>query len=423
MRFGWLLRVCASSSAPRELSFSSTIISLVLSLIASPSNFLFCFAMYKDPHKNLRTPFNLLILNIAAADFVQGSAVLPLSAAFHGLEGVGKFSAKLLKALHLFFFISCTASIISIAALAVDRCISVAYPLKYRLESTYSRSIRISIIIWLISAGLSFLYLQVDFILYIFVFVNCVILLTVIILVFVQFWIGRRLKRNRERPEFRRPSSTNPNLNIQGRNWNSRMVKRDAKVTRSFFSILMFFLLLMTPSFVFAYLLNFCHFCDCVSYHIFRDLHFLFVLFPSSINPFLFGWRMPRFRRALRTIISRKLRNVDQVDQPDQAADQSTGPIESSNCLEERSNRLLRLENACSSSHKIFVIHRSKCRYWSPQTGEPVYDYGMNGTYKRTDGVTNKSFQTDPENNETTSDAQPQENTTRENGYRVTSVL
>lgn len=415
MSFGLLLQVCAGSSAPRELSFSSTIISLVLSLVASPSNFLFCFAMYKDPHKNLRTPFNLFILNIAAADLVQGFAVLPLSAAFHGLEGVGKFSPKLIRAMHLFFFISCTASIISIAALAVDRCISVSYPLKYRSKSTYSRSIRICIIVWLISAGLSFLYLQIDFILYTFVFVNCVILLTVIILVFVQYWIGRRLKKNRERREFRRPSLTNGNVNMYGRNW-KKMVKRDAKVTRTFFSILMFFLLLMAPSFVFAYLLNFCPSCDCVSYHIFRDLHFLLVLFPSSVNPFLFGWRMPRFRRALRTIISRNSRNVDQ-------ADQNTWQIESSTYSEERGSRF---ENACRS-HNVFVVRRSKCGYWSPPRGDPVCDNSINGIYKRTNGtlsvgVINKSYQTYP--------TEPQDlpapeasNTTRENVYRPTSIV
>ncbi|XP_031550996.1 melanocyte-stimulating hormone receptor-like [Actinia tenebrosa] len=389
MSFGWLLQVCASSSAPRELSLSSTIISLVLSLVASPSNFLFCLAMYKDPHKNLRTPFNIFILNIAAADFVQGSAVLPLSAAFHGLEGVGKFSPQLLRALHLFFFISCTASIISIAALAVDRCISVSYPLKYRSKSTYSRSIRISIIIWFISAGLSFLYLQVDFILYIFVFVNSVILLTVIILLFVQFWIGRRLKKNRERREFRRPSLTNSIASMHGRNWN-KMVKRDAKVTRTFFSILMLFLLLMAPSFIFAYLLNFCPSCDCVSYHVFRDLHFLFVLFPSSVNPFLFGWRLPHFRRTLRTIISRRSRNVGQ----DRSAGQQ---LESSTFEEDNSCKFYRIVNTnCSSAHKIFVIRRSKCGQWSPAR-DPVCDNILNGTNKTTDGVLNKSYQRYPE--------------------------
>lgn len=336
MSFGWQSQHCFNSTAPRELSFSSTAISLVLFVVAAPWNFLICFTIYKNPHKNLRTPFNLLILNVALADLIQGIAVLPLSAAYHGLEGFQKASTSLLKALHLFFFISCTASIMSIGALAVDRCISISYPLKYRSKSTYSRSIRISIMIWLISTGISVVYFHVDFIVYTFVFVNCVLLLTVAVLLFVQFWVNKSLRNHRERREFRPPSQiSRADNNTTFDSYRNKMVKHHTRVTRTFLAILMAFLFLNTPSFVFAYVLNFCRTCDCDTYHIFRDLHFLFVLFPSSVNPFLFGFRLPHFKRALITIISRKPQTSEtqlQIDMTSTADDGLSQVKPGTNC-------------------------------------------------------------------------------------------
>lgn len=310
MSFRWQSNHCSNSTAPKELAFSSAVISLCFCVVAAPWNLLICLTIYRDPHKNLRTPFNLLILNVALADLIQGVVVLPLSAAYHGMEGFQIASSQLLKALHISFFISCTASITSIGALAVDRCIAVSYPLKYRSKSSYSRSVRISILIWLISAGLSFLYFYVDFIMYTFVFVNCVILVTVCVLLVVQYWVKRSLRIHRERREFRLSTEINKEIKISSLDgYRSKMVMRHTRMTRTFLAILMAFLLLSTPSFVFAYVLNFCTTCGCDTIHVFRDLHFLFVLFPSSVNPFLFGLRLPHFKRALMVVISRKKRN------------------------------------------------------------------------------------------------------------------
>ncbi|XP_020915996.1 histamine H2 receptor-like [Exaiptasia diaphana] len=311
MSFSWQRNNCSGSAAPKELSFSTAIISLGFCVVAAPCNLLICLTIYKDPHKNLRTPFNLLILNVALADLIQGVLVLPLSAAYHGMEGFQNASSQLLKALHLFFFISCTASIMSIGALAVDRCIAVSYPFRYRSESSYSRSVRISILIWLISASLSFVYFHVDFIIYTFVFVNSVILVTVFVLIVVHHWVKRSLRNHRKRREFQLSTDFNKKIKKSSsfNGHRGKMIMRHTRMTHTFLAILMAFLLLSTPSFVFAYLLNFCNICGCNTLHVFRDLHFLFVLFPSSVNPFLFGLRLPHFKRALMVVISRRKRN------------------------------------------------------------------------------------------------------------------
>ena len=124
MVFGGPLE-CRNSTAPPTLSFFSSAVSSLLMLITVPGNLLICLAVAKDPYKTLRSPFNLFLLNISAADLVVGLLVLPLSIAFHFLEGIGIMFAPLIKSLHLSFFISCSASVLGIAALSLDRYLEV----------------------------------------------------------------------------------------------------------------------------------------------------------------------------------------------------------------------------------------------------------------------------------------------------------
>ncbi|XP_048586540.1 5-hydroxytryptamine receptor 7-like [Nematostella vectensis] len=305
MRFGGPPE-CGNISGMPVLSFSSTGISLLLTCISAPTNVCICLAIYKDPYKNLKTAFNLLIVNITLADLLQGLIVMPLSVAFHALEGSNTMSIPLIRSLHVFTFLSCTASVLSIAALAIDRCFSITNPLQYRAKLTYRRSLKVSLMVWLFSIALTFLYFQVDFIAYTFVYVNSVLLLTLAVLFLVQIQVWSSLRRHRKKLKLMTlPSYTN-GVNICVRNEDKLLQKRDTKVTKTFLTLLAFFLILNAPAFIFAYLLNFCDNCSCNTIHIFRDIHFLSLLFPSSINPFLFGWRLPNFKRALQKVVLRR---------------------------------------------------------------------------------------------------------------------
>lgn len=292
MVFGGPLE-CRNSSAPHTLSFITSAMSSLLMLITVPGNLLICVAVVKDPFKTLRSPFNLFLLNIAAADLVVGLAVLPLSITYHSLEGMGIKYDVLTKALHLSFFISCTASVLGIAALSIDRYVCVTSPMKYRLRLKSLQVKRASLIIWLTSVICPFTYLYVDFIIYTFVFANGTILFTLLVLVFVNHKIHRSLQTQRQQLQ----------ILADGESLRTNLSQRDARVTKTFLFFLGSFLVLTLPALTFSYVLNFCSSCNCRTIHIFRDLQFLSILFPSSVNPFIYALRLPNLRRAI-TIIS-----------------------------------------------------------------------------------------------------------------------
>lgn len=292
MVFGGPLE-CRNSSAPQTLSFITSAMSSLLMLITVPGNLLICVAVVKDPFKTLRSPFNLFLLNIAAADLVVGLAVLPLSITYHSLEGIGIKYDVLTKALHLSFFISCTASVLGIAALSIDRYVCVTSPMKYRLRLKSLQVKRASLIIWLTSVICPFTYLYVDFIIYTFVFANGTILFTLLVLVFVNHKIHRSLQTQRQQLQ----------ILADGESLRTNLSQRDARVTKTFLFFLGSFLVLTLPALTFSYVLNFCSSCNCRTIHIFRDLQFVSILFPSSVNPFIYALRLPNLRRAI-TIIS-----------------------------------------------------------------------------------------------------------------------
>lgn len=292
MVFGGPLE-CRNSSAPQTLSFITSAMSSLLMLITVPGNLLICVAVVKDPFKTLRSPFNLFLLNIAAADLVVGLAVLPLSITYHSLEGIGIKYDVLTKALHLSFFISCTASVLGIAALSIDRYVCVTSPMKYRLRLKSLQVKRASLIIWLTSVICPFTYLYVDFIIYTFVFANGTLLFTLLVLVFVNHKIHRSLQTQRQQLQ----------ILADGESLRTNLSQRDARVTKTFLFFLGSFLVLTLPALTFSYVLNFCSSCNCRTIHIFRDLQFVSILFPSSVNPFIYALRLPNLRRAI-TIIS-----------------------------------------------------------------------------------------------------------------------
>ena len=293
MQFGGPV-TCSNTSAPVQLSLSSAAISFVLGIITSPANLLICLVVAKDPNKNLRTPFNLFIVNIAIADLLVGSVVLPLSVAFHVCESMGLFYPQLIKVLHMSVFTSCAASALAICSLSFDRYIAITSPLKYRTRLNSSRVKKTTGLIWTSSVLMSLLYFGIDFITYAFVYVNVIILFSGTVLAFVHCRVSHAL-----RPRVLAASSINRIILRQIRGITT---ERNAKVTKAFFTLLFVFFCCNFPSFIIIYTLNFCQVCDCVTIHVLRDFGFLSLLVSSAINPFYYGFRLPHFKTALRKL-------------------------------------------------------------------------------------------------------------------------
>ena len=112
---------------PSYISFTTTTISV-------SGNVLVLLAIFIDPNKNLKCPFNYFVANLAFADLLVGFVVDPMSVAFHLSEGIAKKYPTELVYIHIPYFVSSTASVLSLAALSMDRFWAITSPLSYRIN-------------------------------------------------------------------------------------------------------------------------------------------------------------------------------------------------------------------------------------------------------------------------------------------------
>ncbi|XP_022788459.1 melanocortin receptor 5-like [Stylophora pistillata] len=200
---------------------------------------------------------------------------------------------------HILYFISCTASILTLVALTVDRYVAVSSPVKYKTMVT-------STSIWVAALGFSFVYIELGFIFYSFVFANTTVLSTFGVLIFVPVGILKRL-RQRSRYWQKRRAEKGTGSDEQ-ENQKNPVNTKDSKATKALMIVLLAFFASCTPACVMMYLLNFCLGCSCVLIHWLRDLQCLIVLCNSGINPYLYAWRLPQFKRAFYKFLCLKTR-------------------------------------------------------------------------------------------------------------------
>ena len=312
---------CLTTGAPTELSFLTTSLSMLFILTNIPGNLLIILAVIIDPNKNLRSPFNWLMANLAMADLIVGIATDPMSAYFHMKEGLNlNISKEDVRAIHITYFISCTASVLSLSTLAVERYLAIRKPHTYRNEFTTKRILLTVAWIWFISLSLPQVYFKVGYITYAFIFANTSIVLAIIITCFTYSLMLYKIKersQNLNQPpvvaSFTNismeasttitlstlpPSPASSNSVIVN---SARLMER--KVTKMFIVVLIALLCCYGPSTIMIYIMSFCESCSCVLLHWFRDLQFVFVIMNSSVNFYCYALRSSRFRSAFAKIL------------------------------------------------------------------------------------------------------------------------
>ncbi|KAK7136324.1 hypothetical protein R3I94_014842 [Phoxinus phoxinus] len=105
-------------------------------------------------HRNLRTVTHYFIVNLAVADLLLSSTVLPFSAVFEML-GRWVFGRTFCDVWAAMDVLCCTASIMSLCVISVDRYIGVSYPLQYPSIMTERRALLALIGLWALSITIS----------------------------------------------------------------------------------------------------------------------------------------------------------------------------------------------------------------------------------------------------------------------------
>ena len=148
---------CLSKLVPHPLILNiiTCILSVAISVFGTVGNSFIIWLVVKDPLKKLRTPFNYFLVNLAISDLIIAFVTMPISFYVHYQEIHHGFIAPVWsEILAMSYFISAHVSLLSLLALSTDRYIAVVKPIKYRLYLSWSRCIKVSAAIWILSLTL-----------------------------------------------------------------------------------------------------------------------------------------------------------------------------------------------------------------------------------------------------------------------------
>jgi hypothetical protein len=124
----------------------------VMILLTIGGNLLVIVAVVTN--SSLRSPTHSLIVNLAVADLLLGVTVLPLSA-IRELSGVWLMGSSLCVIWTALDVLCCTASILSLCVISVDRYIGVSRPLAYTRILTNRRARGLIAGIWTLALAIS----------------------------------------------------------------------------------------------------------------------------------------------------------------------------------------------------------------------------------------------------------------------------
>uniref|UniRef100_A0A8C4RJN0 G-protein coupled receptors family 1 profile domain-containing protein n=1 Tax=Erpetoichthys calabaricus TaxID=27687 RepID=A0A8C4RJN0_ERPCA len=275
--------------------------------------------------KELHTPTNYLILSLAVVDFLLGGFIMPpfMVLTVETVETCWYFGEFFCK-FHLSTLIMlCTASIIHLSVISIDRYYAVCHPLRYKTKITLSITVNIICTSWVVSAvlgfGIVFLELNLKGIEDFYnTNINCVgscILMQneasgllsslfsfyipgfIMVCIYIKiFKVARRQARSIR--DTARPTQ------ITEENGDSASSKREAKAAKTLAIVLGVFLICWSPFFVCNIIDPFIHY---TTSPLLIDTLSWFGLLNSTFNPIVYGFFYSWFRKALKIILLGKI--------------------------------------------------------------------------------------------------------------------
>ncbi|XP_053660444.1 5-hydroxytryptamine receptor 1-like [Anopheles marshallii] len=148
----------SSTPAPTgspHVTISTIVISIILLAVIVGTvigNVLVCVAVCLV--RKLRRPCNYLLVSLAISDLCVALLVMPMALLYEVLEE-WRFGEVFCDIWVAFDVLSCTASILNLCAISVDRYWAITKPLEYGVKRTPRRMIACIVLVWLAAACIS----------------------------------------------------------------------------------------------------------------------------------------------------------------------------------------------------------------------------------------------------------------------------
>ncbi|KAJ8006481.1 hypothetical protein DPEC_G00107700 [Dallia pectoralis] len=136
-----------------DYNYFALVLGVPLILIIILGNVLVCLSVLTE--RSLKTATNYFIISLSVADLLLAVLVLPLYVYSEFLGGIWTLSVNICDALMTMDVMLCTASILNLCAISVDRYIAVVVPLKYNRNQFSLRQLVLITATWVLSLGVA----------------------------------------------------------------------------------------------------------------------------------------------------------------------------------------------------------------------------------------------------------------------------
>ena len=251
---------------------ANCILNAPLMLLSIIGNALVLVAILRTP--STRLPSFVFLCNLAVSDLLVGLVVQPAYIAAKAVRAMG--------------FAGCSVSLWTMTAITVDRFLALHYHLQYPNLMTTSRAIYTIVTIWCIIMLFTFSFIWSPSIYHFFVATfGITICLSVNLVCFIKIY--RIVRRHQLQIHVQQQAVEN---SIDTNNHHIRQSTRSAK------NIFIYFLAMILCYSPFSIVVIISGFTS-VDLKVILTFSFTVVLMNSSVNPFLYCWRMTELRAAV----------------------------------------------------------------------------------------------------------------------------
>lgn len=287
-----------------SLLLTLTIVDLILASLTVFGNILLLMTIIFDSLRCLRTPTTHLIANLAVSDLFMGLFI------GYGRALVGYFMyADKTEPYWIDIVVNVGGGatlingIWTVIAMSFDRYLAVTSPLLYSERVTGRRVLTYILTSWPLAMTMTAFYPLAGqtWPVFLLVFSHTHFTIPVFVLLAVYSRIFCSLSQRRH--ELSRFTTSVSTMTLR------HALERERKIALTSFAILILFCASFLPIYIKIHLLNFCRCLGTMGYRKFDLISHTFLYFSSFVDPFVYAWRVPKFRRSLQGCLRIRKRN------------------------------------------------------------------------------------------------------------------
>ncbi|XP_078371408.1 trace amine-associated receptor 365-like [Oculina patagonica] len=284
-----------------EVLLALIVIDFIFGTIITVGNAFLFITIYRDPCRCLRTPSVFLIANLSVADFFMG-----IVSYLRAVELIYRYSAlgnKIISILNMIQYfigaVSILAAVSTLMAMSYDRYIAVIKPFQYPRKITNRRAKVAIAVIWinaLVMCVLPIVDVKRENFLLAYCYSHFVIPSFILTAVYVK--IHKAVAQQRKDLKDARAGLSAANRR--------KRLEREHRMAITFVLILFIFYCSFLPYFINVQIL---YFCSCRTSYAYSVYHYIaneFLTLSSTLDPFMYAWRLPQFNRSLRFCFRRQ---------------------------------------------------------------------------------------------------------------------